>query len=154
MTAASIAAPKSGICVHLTAPAWLTSPCAAVSMVLRPEAFTNACTHAAGVGANLLLGSRTANSQLVSLPAALLNRPADWSASQLSADQPHTSWQASASVTVQKPAVIDSAAAIHAACVFQEPKGMLQGHCNVMSLLCEVGRPSSAQLHCAQCWLQ
>ncbi|DBA73782.1 TPA: hypothetical protein ACH3X2_009751 [Trebouxia sp. C0005] len=76
-----------------------------------------------GVGANLLLGSRTANSQLVSLPAALLNRPADWSASQLSADQPHTSWQASASVTVQKPAVIDSAAAIHAACVFQEPKG-------------------------------
>ncbi len=103
--------------------------------------------HAAEVGASLFLGSRTANSQLVNLPAALLNKQANRSASQLSADQSHTSSQASASVTVQKPAMIDSAAPIHDACVFQEPKGMLQGRCKVILLLCNLERLSPAQVH-------
>ncbi len=50
--------------------------------------------------------------------------------------------------------MIDSAAPIHGACVFQEPKGMLQGRCKLISLLSNLGRPSPAQVRVARSWLQ
>ena len=77
-------------------------------------------THAVDDDVVLFLGSRTANSQLISLPPGLLNKQAASPDAQL---HPHSSLQPSAAVTVQRPAMIDNAAPIHDAFVFQEPKG-------------------------------
>lgn len=78
----------------------------------------------AGDDMQLFLGSRTGNSQLVTLPTHLLQRE------RSSTEQPAAATSGNSepisTVVVQKPAMIDSSAPIHDAFVFQEPKGVLE----------------------------
>ena len=81
----------------------------------------------------LFLGSRKGYSQLVSLPASVLDgQPKATDDSEhtaadgtQSAAQSSESVQSTASVCVRQPAVLDSLAPIHDSFAFQEPKGEL-----------------------------